>query len=212
MQKGLDETRGIMAPAPFDTDRLHVRPFIDADVDWLIALDGDIEVMRYITGKVTPPDEVRRIHPKVIAAYDTYAEQGRPEMGTVAVERRDTGEPIGWITFKPLRDVEHVEIGWRFLRSSWGQGFATEAARARLASAFETGEVDQVVAIIDPPNVRSARVAQKLGMTCIGNARYLDWDVDVWVTRADSAEVTALAGLALRPPRGPLTGDGSLVP
>jgi len=193
-----------MAPTPFDTERLRVRPFVPEDVDWLIELDGDLEVMRYITGEITPPDEVRRIHPLVIGMYDTYAEQGHPEMGTVAVDRRDTGSPIGWITFKPLRDLDHVEIGWRFLRASWGHGFATEAAKGRIERAFATGEVDQVIAIIDPPNVRSARVAQKLGMRCIGNARYQKWDVDVWVVRADGAPVTALEGLELRPARGPL--------
>ncbi len=68
-----------MPPTPLETERLRLRPFVHADLPWLIELDGDPEVMRYITGTTTPPEEVKRVLPLVIAAYDTYAAQGKPE-------------------------------------------------------------------------------------------------------------------------------------
>jgi RimJ/RimL family protein N-acetyltransferase len=58
-----------------------------------------------------------------------------------------------------------VEIGWRMMRSAWGQGYATEAARAAMQCGFETLGFDEIVAMTVPANVRSLRVMHRLGMT-----------------------------------------------
>lgn len=58
-----------------------------------------------------------------------------------------------------------VEIGWRLAAEHWGQGYATEGARAALAFAFESLQLDEVVSFTVPDNVRSRRVMEKLGMT-----------------------------------------------
>jgi RimJ/RimL family protein N-acetyltransferase len=58
-----------------------------------------------------------------------------------------------------------VEVGWRLARGAWGRGLATEAARAALAFGFEEQGMAEIVAIVQPENVRSLRVAEKLGMT-----------------------------------------------
>jgi ribosomal-protein-alanine N-acetyltransferase/3-dehydroquinate dehydratase/shikimate dehydrogenase len=57
-----------------------------------------------------------------------------------------------------------VEIGWRLARPWWGQGFATEGARAALAYGFECLDLPEIVSFTVPANTRSRRVMEKLGM------------------------------------------------
>jgi len=56
-------------------------------------------------------------------------------------------------------------VGWRLARSAWGHGYATEAAEAALAYAFDELRLDEVVSFTATTNVRSQRVMQRLGMT-----------------------------------------------
>lgn len=58
-----------------------------------------------------------------------------------------------------------IEIGWRLTARLWGQGYATEGARAALEFAFRSLNVDEIVAFTVPRNVRSRRVMDKLGMS-----------------------------------------------
>ena len=57
-----------------------------------------------------------------------------------------------------------VEVGWRLAAAHWGQGYATEGARAALAAAFGELGLEEVVSFTVPGNVASRRVMEKLGM------------------------------------------------
>ena len=59
-----------------------------------------------------------------------------------------------------------VEIGWRLAAEFWGQGLATEGARAVLQFGFDELKLAEIVALTVPANRRSRRVMEKLGMTC----------------------------------------------
>ena len=58
-----------------------------------------------------------------------------------------------------------VEIGWRLDHACWGQGYATEAAKAVLEVGFEDLHFDEIVSFTVPANVRSRRVMERIGMT-----------------------------------------------
>jgi ribosomal-protein-alanine N-acetyltransferase len=58
-----------------------------------------------------------------------------------------------------------VEIGWRLDRTCWGRGFATEAALATLVDGFSRVGLTEIVSFTAPPNLRSIRVVERLGMT-----------------------------------------------
>ncbi len=77
---------------------------------------------------------------------------------------------IGIAGAQPLGTTGDLEIGWIFSRVSWGHGYATEAGGAAMRHVLETLGRPRVVAIIDPPNEASKRVAARLGMTY--EARY----------------------------------------
>jgi RimJ/RimL family protein N-acetyltransferase len=65
-----------------------------------------------------------------------------------------------------------VEIGWRLVRSAWGHGYAPEAAAAILHHALHSLGLSRVIATIRPENQQSFRVAEKIGMACIGDDNY----------------------------------------
>lgn len=89
--------------------------------------------------------------------------------GLCAVELRRNQFFIGYIGLAVPGFKAHftpcVEIGWRLAAEQWGQGLATEGARALLRSAFTVIGLDALVSFTVPANVRSRRVMEKLGMT-----------------------------------------------
>ncbi len=85
---------------------------------------------------------------------------GEPEVRAAVV--REDGAIAGWVGL--FVDGETAEIGYRFFRSYWGQGYATEAARAVIADAFERLGVVRVKALTMAVNAGSRRVMEKLGM------------------------------------------------
>lgn len=87
--------------------------------------------------------------------------------GWWAVEVRATGEFIGFAGLDEVDDglpFTGVEIGWRLARSAWGHGYATEAARAVVALAFDTLGLDEVLAVTTATNLRSQAVMHRIGM------------------------------------------------
>jgi RimJ/RimL family protein N-acetyltransferase len=111
--------------------------------------------------------------------------------GTWAVQVRDSGLVAGTVLLKPMPGADNqptsdVEVGWHLHPDSWGNGYATEAARAVVDRAFATG-LTEVYAIVRPGNEASVAVTGRLGMTPIG--RRTDWyggmEVDAFVLTAD---------------------------
>jgi RimJ/RimL family protein N-acetyltransferase len=85
--------------------------------------------------------------------------------GWWAVEVRQTGQLVGNVGAFFRESSSVMEIGWNTYRAFWGQGFASEAAAAALAHAFEARREPKVRALIASGNASSLRVAQRLGLT-----------------------------------------------
>lgn len=95
-----------------------------------------------------------------------FAEHG---FGVWALEVQG-GEPfVGFVGLAHVGFDAHftpcVEIAWRLARSSWGHGYATEAAREACRVAFEVLQLPEVVSFTVPENRRSRAVMERLGMT-----------------------------------------------
>jgi RimJ/RimL family protein N-acetyltransferase len=71
----------------------------------------------------------------------------------------------GWTPSTWVKAGSHAqpELGWALIRAHWGQGYATEAAAAIREWAYECRSIDQLVSLISSDNVRSQRVAERLG-------------------------------------------------
>lgn len=83
--------------------------------------------------------------------------------GLWATEERATGRFIGRIGLWNPEGWPGLEVGWLLDRQVWGRGFATEGGRAALDHAFTVLGVDHVISVIDPDNIRSIRVAERIG-------------------------------------------------
>jgi RimJ/RimL family protein N-acetyltransferase len=156
---------------PFlQTERLMIRrwnPQNDAAAAFNIY--GDPAVMYYI-----------REPENSVAAVQTYLEK-RVERdrrfnngtGSWSVIEQKTGQLIGAILLQQLPDNEgkltqDFEIGWHFRRSSWGQGFATEAAQCIISYGFQVLQLPILYAVVKSENQRSIRVTQRLNMEPLG--------------------------------------------
>jgi RimJ/RimL family protein N-acetyltransferase len=83
--------------------------------------------------------------------------------GPWVVEESATGAVIGRVGLWNPEGWPGIEIGWVIHHARWGHGFATEAARAALGWAWDHVDTDHIISIIEPGNVRSIRVAEKIG-------------------------------------------------
>jgi RimJ/RimL family protein N-acetyltransferase len=122
----------------------------------------DPEVMRYFAS----PGTVEGSNEMIDRWSAQIEEQG---WSNAAVERKDTGEFIGFVGLSvPRRELPFtpcVEIGWRLAREHWGRGFATEAAMAMLRAGFEQVGLEEIVSFTSIVNEPSRRVMERIGMT-----------------------------------------------
>ncbi len=150
--------------AYLETSRLLVRRFDPGDVDRLVELSSDVEVMRYLTGGVAVSRH--EIEHDRLPGYVSVSNEPHG-FGTYAVQDRTGGEFLGWVALGQAWDGSmpiEVEVGWRFRRSAWGHGYASEAAVSLLHKGFVELGVELAWAETMAVNQRSRRVMERLGM------------------------------------------------
>lgn len=144
-----------------ETSRLRLRPWRDEDFAPFAALNADPQVMAHF------PATLDRAESDVLAArcQSLIEAQG---WGFWATEIKASGDFIGFVGLhRPIAELPFspcVEIGWRLARPFWGQGYASEAARAALSFAFNDLALAEVVAFTSLENRRSQAVMERLGM------------------------------------------------
>lgn len=142
-----------------ETDRLIIRPWKPDDRTAFAAVMADPAVTQYVHGGLPfTEDEID----------EYFARQARQltehDVCMGAVIEKASGNIIGISGAQPLGTTGDLEIGWIFASSTWGRGYATEAGSAAMAHVLGTLGRPRVVAIIDPGNEPSKRVASRLGM------------------------------------------------
>jgi RimJ/RimL family protein N-acetyltransferase len=143
------------------TERLFLRHFHVLDAEAMHRVFGDPEVMRFGDGAQTKEWVDAWLRTCLERYYRTWG------FGPYAVVEKHSQDSIGYcglFFFPDINGKPEVEIGYRLARFAWGQGYATEAAVAVRDYAFTTLGIKRLIAIIDPSNTASIRVAEKLGM------------------------------------------------
>jgi len=151
-----------------ETERLLLRKPEQEDADDLLGFVGDDEVMRWIGGEAGGREAAIEHVERWIARWDAngvgpfavvYDGRVIGRVGLLVWDRRS------WQTSTYERAGEHAitELGWALARAHWGQGLATEAARAVREWTYAERGVERLISLIDPKNTRSVRVADKLG-------------------------------------------------
>lgn len=153
-----------------ETERLILREFDEGDAESFYLMLSDPAVIRYTGdpgGGLTSVEqalEVLRSRP--IADYRSYG------YGRWACVFKASCEVIGFAGLKYLPDLHEVDLGYRLLPAYWGQGLATEACRAVLDYGRTRLGIGRIMALVDPENVASVRILEKLGLKNSGPVAY----------------------------------------
>lgn len=161
-----------------DTVRLALRPVTPADRADLIALEADPLVMQFLNGGLPVPEAG-------LPDGDFLTPRGH-EPEVLAARDRETGHFVGWFALFDdglVDGVRTAELGYRLRRTAWGQGYATEAAKALVAVALNDMGFDCVKAETMAANLGSRRVMEKAGMVLVRT------EVRPWPTPLPGAEL-----------------------
>lgn len=151
-----------------ETERLLLRKPRPEDAQDLLEYAGDPEVARWIGGGTGDLAATRAKVAGWLARWEAdglghfcVVREGRVlgRCGFVVWDARD------WrlSSYADAGDLAETELGWTLARAHWGHGYATEAARALRDWAHRERGVERLISLISPRNVRSIRVADKLG-------------------------------------------------
>jgi RimJ/RimL family protein N-acetyltransferase len=167
-----------------ESERLVLRRIDRDDFEFFIRLNADPDVARYLShGRPRSSQESLAWLQSLLQSYEDL------ELGQLAVVRKSDGMLIGRCGLSDLavearasvgavprawyqraeapagtEVVFERELGYTFHRSSWGQGYASEAARCVFEYARDVLRLHRVISLIHPQNVRSLRVAQRFGV------------------------------------------------
>jgi len=147
--------------AVMETARLLLREFTLGDVDALLAVLGDPIAMQWYPA----PFDREGVEGWIKRNMERYRRDGH---ALWAMLLKSSGEMIGdcGCVIQEVEDRSELEIGYHVRRDLWGNGYATEAARACMDYAFNTLGALRVISMIRPENLNSRRVAEKNGLTC----------------------------------------------
>lgn len=134
-----------------------IRPFTVADFEALHAVWSDPAVMAPI------PSQAYDREQSWARLTEKFCHQARHGFSKWAVTEAASGAVIGECGVHYLEGGPDIELGYKLARAYWGQGLAAEAARACPGWALAE-RPERVVAIVDPANIRSARILGKIGM------------------------------------------------
>jgi RimJ/RimL family protein N-acetyltransferase len=154
-------TKTVTAPdgGELFTRRLHLRRPAEADASAIMAIAGDWEVARRLA---------RVPHPYTQEDFRFFMDRIVPSEPTWAILLRRSEELVGVIGLLPLGESRTAELGYYVGRPHWGQGLATEAARAIVRWGLEAMGYTKLTSRYHADNAASGRVLAKLGFKPVG--------------------------------------------
>lgn len=174
----------LLGHLPIRTMRLRLTRLDATWLDALAAMLADPVVMTYFPRPMTRPESeywLRRnteryeLHGTALFAVLREDRTGSTFLGDCGLVVRQLGGRL------------HLELGYHFAAPAWGQGYATEAARACLTLGFRHTPATEIIALIRPENLPSRRVAQRLGMRVRGAVLHAGLVHDLWAVGRESS-------------------------
>ncbi len=148
----------------FQTPRLYLRQFTEADALLILTLNSDPEIVKYVHEPTLETEEQARniIVKNILPQYPN-------DLGRWAIHIKETNEFIGWCGLKYRPDLDETDLGYRLMQKAWGRGYATEAASHTLDHGFNKLNLKLITAMAHIENIASIKVLEKLGMDYIGD-------------------------------------------
>ncbi len=153
-----------------ETDRLIINPISENDFESVYKVRSHPEVAEYL-GNGLPKSKVqaRDLFEKLLVHQKKHGYSLGPTY------EKESGAFIGFsgLIHLALNDVNpEIEVGYWLLPEFWGKGYATEVTKAWVVWAFDHLSLDKIVAVTQPDHVRSQRVLEKSGFSCLGESTY----------------------------------------
>jgi len=143
------------------TERLYLRQFTEADAPIIYHLNTQPGVLQYVPEPLlTSEDHAREVIINIILP------QYKNNLGRWAVHLKENDAFIGWCGLKQVGDA--IDLGYRFLPSAWGKGYATEAATATLMYGHQQLKLEKIIAHAHVNNIASQKVLENTGMQFVG--------------------------------------------
>jgi len=184
------------------TNRLYLREFTLEDAIHFYQMNLDEDVMRH-TGDISFSSEVEAR--EFLLNYKQYQLFG---MGRWAVCLKETDEFLGWCGLKLHPDKDHgepfVEVGYRFYKKHWNNGYATESAKASIDYGFRTLDLKTIFAHAHINNFASHKVLEKCGLQHIENGDYDNMPARLYKIDTPKIEVRRIEALETYPVRHPV--------
>ena len=137
------------------TNRLIIEHFKDSDISDWAKIESDVNVRRFVDGKVLSFEEARKYVEMNIRQYQKIG------YGRYAVRLKENQDLIGMCGF--LKENYGIDFGYRYSNISWGKGFGFEAAKVVLNYGFSELGLKKVVGLTAEENFGSIRILEKLG-------------------------------------------------
>ncbi|WP_049871765.1 GNAT family N-acetyltransferase [Catenulispora acidiphila] len=169
---------------PVTTERLIIRDWTVDDAEAALAVYGSTDVAHWLTPAMDRVGDVAAMRSVLQAWIEAQPNLLAPR-GRWAVERKSDGALVGGLAIRLLPPYEvDLEISWQLDPQMWGEGYATEAARALIAWAF-TQHTDELFAVTRPNNRRAIATTERLGLQWVGETdKYYGLTLQVYRIRA----------------------------
>lgn len=166
-----------------ETERVYLRPFTFDDLDAFAVICSDQDVMRYIgAGRPLSREETKTRLNSIIEHRNKHG------FGVWAAVDKSTGTLMGYCGLQFLDNTSEVEVGYRLAKRFWGVGLASEAAKASLRYGFETLGLGRIVAVVQPANLASQHVLEKIGLSYVKDARFYITEVKYYAITQEEYE------------------------
>ncbi|TCC99482.1 GNAT family N-acetyltransferase [Pedobacter hiemivivus] len=146
-----------------ETERLYFRELLETDIRGVFSLDSDPEVHQYLGGN--PIESAQQALNAIKFIRQQYIDYG---VGRLAIIEKETNSFVGWGGFKLITDLtnghkNYHDLGYRFLKTAWGKGYATESSKATVEYGFNKLKLPVIYAMADRGNLQSRKVLKKCG-------------------------------------------------
>jgi [ribosomal protein S5]-alanine N-acetyltransferase len=159
-----------------ETDRLLLREIAPSDYQAMFELDADPEVHKFLGNNLI--ENIEQAKQAIAFIRKQYVENG---IGRWAMVTKEKNIFIGWAVLKLITtEINHhtnyYDLGYRLIRKFWGNGYATEAARASIAYGFNKLKLNEIYGMAVTENINSRHVLEKAGMRYIEQFNYKGLD------------------------------------
>ncbi|MEO8860328.1 MAG: GNAT family N-acetyltransferase [Ginsengibacter sp.] len=148
----------------FETARLFLRRFTDADAPLVYKLNSDAEVIKYLHEPILENEEEAK---KII--NEIILPQYMLNLGRWAIHTKTDYEFIGWCGLKNIPETGIIDLGYRLLKNAWGNGYGTEAAQYTVIYGLRDLKIKTITGMAHVDNIASIKILEKIRMQFIKN-------------------------------------------